>query len=207
MTNFPILIVRDHAELADAFWTVKNFRGLSNESFEELCGFTRGHVDKMLGPSREKSIGKNSLPVILAALGVRLVLIRDFQQEQLMKSRWELRNQKQIRVHAHNVSRDVLARAAPVIFRQHMRPATLARLTKLSPAQRSLIAKHAAKSRWKMRKHHGQIANGNPGGPRAAAKSKPAGAGIIHHRAARRGAVARPRAPRHRAIPAGDHRQ
>jgi hypothetical protein len=148
-SQFPVLIVRDFAELADAFWAVKNHRGLSNEGFEELCGFTRGHADKMLGPSREKSIGKNSLPIICAALGVRLVLIRDFAQEQIIKSRWEGRNHSQVRVHAHVVSKDFLARAAPVLFRNHTRAATLARTAKIPPEKRSKIARKAALARWR----------------------------------------------------------
>jgi hypothetical protein len=149
MSQFPVLIIRDFAELADALAAMKTFRGLSNEALEELTGLTKGAVDKMLGPQRAKGIGKNSLPWLLTALAGRLVLIRDFQQEQIMRSRWEGRNHAQVRVNANVVSKDFLARAAPVLFRRHTRAATLARLTKIPPEKRSKIARRAAKMRWK----------------------------------------------------------
>jgi hypothetical protein len=206
MSNFPLLIVRNHVELADGLAAAKNFRGLSNEELEELTGLAAGAVDKLLGPSRVKGFGKNSLAWMLAALGLRLRIEPDPEQEQLMASRWQRRNHKQIRVYAHPVSMTMLRRAKPMIFAALSRKAALARLTKIPDIERSRIARKAAKARWKRRsKRHGQIANGNSGGPRATAK--PAGAGDADHRAARPGAVARPRAPRHRAVPAGDHRQ
>jgi hypothetical protein len=149
MSQFPVLIVRDFAELADALAALKNYRGISNEELEHLSGLTTGAVDKMLGPQRVKGVGKNSLPWLLAALGGRLLLIRDFAQEQIMKSRWQRRNGSQVRTYASNVSIDILRRAAPVIFRKHTRAATLARTAKLSPEKRSKIARRAAKMRWK----------------------------------------------------------
>jgi hypothetical protein len=149
MSQLPVLIVRDFAELADALAVLKNYRGISNEELEHLSGLTTGAVDKMLGPQRAKGIGKNSLPWLLAALGGRLLLIRDFSQEQIMKSRWQRRNGSQVRTYASNVSIDILRRAAPVIFRKHTRPATLARTAKIPPEKRSKIARKAALARWR----------------------------------------------------------
>lgn len=146
--KLPTLIIRDFAELADALATLKSYRGLSNEALEELTGLTAGAVDKMLGPTRVKGIGKQSLPWLLTALAGRLILEPDPDQEKLIASRWEKRNGSQVRVNAHDLSSDLLQRARAVIFREHIRKATIARLTKIPPHKRSQIARHAAKARW-----------------------------------------------------------
>lgn len=112
---FPELIIRNSAELADALAAGKNFRGLSNESLEALCLFARGHVDKMLGPSREKNIGARSLDYLLAALALRLRIEPDPEQERRMRSRWEGRNSKQVR-QCQPVSKAMLEKCRPIIL-------------------------------------------------------------------------------------------
>jgi hypothetical protein len=149
MSQLPVLIVRDFAELADALAALKTFRGLSNEEVEHLSGLTQGAVDKMLGPQRVKGVGKNSLPWLLAALAGRLVLIRDFQQEQIMRSRWQRRNSAKVRINAQPLSISIVERAKPKIFSEYARRSALARLTKIPPAKRSAIARRAAKARWR----------------------------------------------------------
>ena len=169
MSAFPLVVIRDHAELADALATLKNYRGLSNETLEELCGFTRGHIDKMLGPSREKSIGKASLKFLLLGLAGRLVLELDPDQEQLMRSRWEGRNAKQIRANAHRVSIAIVRRVTPIIFAELSRKAAIARLQKIPQHQRTKIARGAALARWRSKHGHTRIGNFQrpPGASRA----------------------------------------
>ena len=149
MSAFPRLIVRNFVELADALVVLKNHRGLSNEALEGLAGLGGGHVDKLLGPARVKNIGKNSLPWMLAALAGRLVLELDPEQEKLMRSRWEQRNNKQIRVNAHPVSIAIVRRVAPIIFAELARKAAVARLQKIPQHQRIKIARGAARARWR----------------------------------------------------------
>lgn len=155
------LIIRNSTELADALAAAKNFRGLSNEGLEELIGLTRGHIDKMLGPSREKNIGARSLDYMLAALGFRLRLELDPEQEALMRSRWEKRNSKQIRVNASRPSTDLLKRAAAALFADLGRKGNIARMQKLSAERRSFIARKAARAKWKKLK--GVKRNGQSG--------------------------------------------
>ena len=159
--KFPELLIHTQAELADAFNVAKNFRGLSNEFLEELIGLSRGHVDKMLGPSRHKTIGKNSLEWMLAALGLRLRLERDPDQERLMASRWEGRNQSQVRVRTDPVSSALIELATPVIFHKLAKRAVLARLTKVSPKRRKEIARKAGIASGRARRRNGH--NGHNG--------------------------------------------
>jgi hypothetical protein len=151
MSQFPVLIVRNFTEIADGLAAVKDFRGISNEELESLTGLCAGSVDKILGPQRVKGIGKNSLPWLMAALGVRFVLIRDFAQEQIMRSRWQGRNRSQVRVNAQPLSINLVERAKPKIFSEYARRSALVRLAKIPPAKRSKIARRAAIARWKRR--------------------------------------------------------
>jgi transcriptional regulator with XRE-family HTH domain len=72
--------VRGYDDLVIAIRAVKEFLGLSNETLEEIAGLTRGHIDKLLRPSREKKIGPQVLPLILGALGIRLRVEIDPEQ-------------------------------------------------------------------------------------------------------------------------------
>jgi hypothetical protein len=97
LTDFPSSAVRSYDDLIIAIRAVKEFLGLSNETLEEIAGLTRGHVDKIIGPSREKKIGPQTLALILGALGIRLRVEVDPEQARCVASRWTRRNELQVR--------------------------------------------------------------------------------------------------------------
>jgi DNA-binding phage protein len=96
-TDFPSSAVRSHDDPIVAIRAVKEFLGLSNETLEEIAGLTRGHVDKILGPSGEKKIGPQTLALILGALGIRLRVEVDPEQSKRVAARWTRRNERQVR--------------------------------------------------------------------------------------------------------------
>jgi hypothetical protein len=96
-TDFPEIVVCNYAELVDALVRVKNYLQLSNETVEAIADLTRGHVDKMLGPTRQKGIGKNSFDLLLGALGIRLRVEIDPDQMRRVASRHTPRNENQVR--------------------------------------------------------------------------------------------------------------
>lgn len=110
-TDCPQIVVRSYSELVDAFARIKDFLQLSNETVEEVGGMTRGHCDKLLGPSRCKRVGPISLDLLLGALGLELVVRPNPEAVQKLARRWEQRDQKQIRV-----SRALLDRCRPIIL-------------------------------------------------------------------------------------------
>jgi hypothetical protein len=155
--QFPELIIRKHAELADAFLAVKTFLGLSHEMTEHLAGLTRGHLDKMLGPKREKTIGRNSFDLLLGVLGIRLRVEIDPEQARRMASRWEGRNHKQVRVPPpYPISAEMLERAKQIIFSAYAHKANASR----TPEKRSRIARIAGIASGKARRRNAR-ANGN----------------------------------------------
>ena len=50
---------------------------LSRRTIDDLAGLADGYVEKLLGPSQVKKLSVRSLGAILAALGVKLVLVED----------------------------------------------------------------------------------------------------------------------------------
>jgi hypothetical protein len=110
MAEFPEIVIRDYNSLVDGLRQVQNFRNISNECLEEIAGLTRSHVDKVLGPSKTKAIGRTVLGLLLESLGVEFV-VRQSPAAQKMASRWEQRDTKQIRV-----SQALLDRCRPLIL-------------------------------------------------------------------------------------------
>lgn len=50
----PPAVIRTQADMLDVMRTARTYRDLSNELCHERCGLTRGHVDKVLGPTEAK---------------------------------------------------------------------------------------------------------------------------------------------------------
>jgi hypothetical protein len=127
--EFPSIAVRNYDDLVIALRTVKEFIGLSNETVEEIAGITKGHIDKLIGPKREKKIGARTLDLILGALAIQLRVEIDPDQAQRVAGRWQGRNSKQVRVRPpHALTPEQLECAKQIIFFEHTRKATLASL-------------------------------------------------------------------------------
>lgn len=138
-------------DLVNALLARKNELGLSNELLEELCLFTRGHVDKVFGPSREKQMGwKIFIPTILKALGVKLLLVVDEPQAALMRARWEGRNKSQIRIRPPEIDRMLLEHAKLEVFREMGIRSAKMRTVRNDMAE---SVRRAAKARWKAKKN------------------------------------------------------
>jgi hypothetical protein len=105
--EFPELVVRNYADLVDALARVKNFLALSNETVEQISGLCAGHCDKLLGPTRSKKIGPNSLDLLLGAFALELVVRPDPIAARKVAGRWQKRNEKQVR---HRKPRCIMVR-------------------------------------------------------------------------------------------------
>jgi hypothetical protein len=165
-TDFPEIVVRNYAELVDAFARVKNYLQLSHETVEAIAGLARGHFDKMIGPKREKTIGPRSLDLLLGAMGLQLRVEVDPEQAQLVASRWERRNNKQVRIRpSPPISAELLEHAKQIIFSAYARKANASR----TPEKRSRIARIAGIASGKARRQaQRRQANGHANGLAAA---------------------------------------
>jgi hypothetical protein len=114
---------------------------LSRDTINKIAGFADGHANKLLSPQPAKKIGERSLPLLLGALALKLVVIDDPQQREQIFQRYTPRNP---RLCAHA--------AAPIAFtlsRRFMRAigkkGGLGRKKKLSAKRLTQIARAAGK--------------------------------------------------------------
>jgi hypothetical protein len=130
------LALRDRAEALN----------ISRETLDAAAGLAAGHASKILAPRPLKRIGGTTLPLLLGALGLQLVLIEDRKALGRIASRLEPR---EVRVGVRSLrwgkaGIEVSKRWVKRIAAEGGR----ARARSLSPAKRRKSARLAAKARW-----------------------------------------------------------
>jgi hypothetical protein len=118
MNELPV--IRNYDDLVAALVFQKNALGLSHEVLEEICGLTRGHVDKVFGRARNKSIGKWLFGILLEGLALELVPRINPEALKRMKNRYQRRNEKQVR-NQHSISQEAIQKARPIILSEMAR--------------------------------------------------------------------------------------
>jgi hypothetical protein len=113
----PLATIRTQDDLIEALRIAKAHRGLSNDFCDQRAGLTRGHVDKVLGPTRAKSLSPMVLDLLVEIFAVQFVMVPNPEAEARMKPRWEDRDTSNVRVGSHRVSQAVLERAKPHVIR------------------------------------------------------------------------------------------
>ncbi|BEV44401.1 hypothetical protein [Afipia carboxidovorans] len=146
----PVATVTDYDSLIEAFRTIKARVGLSDAMVDELGGLTRGHTEKILGPSQTKGLSRMTFDILLGVFAVKLEMVVDLEAAARMEGRWERRNEQRVRDNAHRVSMKLKERVKPLLFKDMSALAVEARKNKMSPEQRSKIAKKAARTRWRL---------------------------------------------------------
>jgi hypothetical protein len=118
---------------------------LSREQIDEIAGFCQGFANKLLAPRPTKKLGTVSLPLMIGALAVRLVVVEDAEQRAKIAARG-LRRVQNLARHANSVHTFIHSA-------RHMR-----RVRKLGgqnsrkylpPAERTRLARKAAFARWR----------------------------------------------------------
>jgi hypothetical protein len=156
--DFPQIVIRNTADLANALRAVQNHLNLSNAVLEELAGITPGGVDKYIGPSRSKGMASSMLDLLLGALAIELVVRPDLAQAAKLAERWEARNGAQVR-QATRIAKSVVDRARPIVL--------------------SEMGRRGAEARWQK----WRAARGLPAAETLPAPaSKPQASGAQHHR-------------------------
>ncbi|MGV7215898.1 hypothetical protein [Bradyrhizobium sp. UFLA05-112] len=106
-------------EFVDLFGDVRVARGLSCERVDDICGLTRGHTNKVLGPRREKRLSPMLIDTYLPAFGIRLAVVDDPEAIARMQGRWEARDEANVRYEfGDRISRRLLDRARPHILQE-----------------------------------------------------------------------------------------
>jgi len=147
-----IAVIRSHAELADAFRAIKDMLQLSDAFCDEIGGLSVGHTSKCLGPTRIKNIGPVPFDTFCELFAVEFRMVINYAAVQRMQERWERRNPERIKIENRKPSKELVARAKPLVLRDFSRMGNAARTLLLPREQRVKIAKKAARARARLPK-------------------------------------------------------
>jgi len=148
--NEVLAVVRNQADLVEAFRKMKAILGMTNAHCDELANMGEGATDKYLGPTCSKEIGALTFNRFCWLFGVQFEMRIDLDQMRVMAEHWD--DRKRLRPaewsETNKVSKKMLKKAKPIVHRESGRLGGMVRCHLLTPKQRSDIARKAAKSRW-----------------------------------------------------------
>lgn len=140
-----LAIVRDYSELHAALRARAEQLNVSRETIDNVAGFQQGYASKLLAGKPITIIGKWSFGTILAALGVKLILVEDPDAMARIKDRLVPRANSFVRKGVTYTPKDFKKWGA-----EGGKNGGLGK-TKLSARERSLIALRAVRARWSRR--------------------------------------------------------
>jgi hypothetical protein len=139
------LVVADPGALLDALKARQGELDLSNATVEAIAGIAEGHLDKVIGPSRQKSPSLTMLFALMESLGLSVVLVRDPAGALKIGHLWKSRDRKKVRNTL--LGKTTLKRARPLILSELARRAGRARWAGLSKEERSAAMKQVRAAR------------------------------------------------------------
>lgn len=147
-----VAIVRRHQDIVEVFRMMKERLGLTNEFIDDAGGLTKGHADKILGPTETKNWGPTTFDLFCEMFAIEFRVHIDLEAAKRMEAVWEGR-ERPLYPHAkvQRISKKLIERAKPHVFSEMGKRSAPARMACLTAEHRSRIARKAAKSRW--RKH------------------------------------------------------
>jgi|SRR6185369_4544419 len=119
---------------------------MSRLTIDEVGGFTPGYSAKLLCTPPMKMIGQDSLPKLLAAGG--LVLILAIDDERMQQIRPKLKPKRKIRAVAR------IKRVKGFFNKENAAKYAAVRWAATDDKKRSRLARRAARARWRARKRH-----------------------------------------------------
>lgn len=145
-----IATVRTMQDAVDLFRLMKERLGLTNEFIDDVGGLTKGHADKILGPSEDKRLGYDTFALLTALTAVEFRVYVDMDAVKRMEAVWEGRERPLYpNAKVKRISKKLIERAKPHVLRDHLKAANTARNAMLSCEHKSRIARKAAKARWR----------------------------------------------------------
>jgi len=90
-----VKLLRSPDDIVAALRARKEALNISNEALDAISLLPDGYVSKLLAPRRMKHLGELSLPSLLEALGVALVLVPDPDAIKRVEGKWAPRKRPQ----------------------------------------------------------------------------------------------------------------
>lgn len=151
----PLAIGDSYDDLIRALRERASALGMTDKIIEEIGGFTGGHVGKLLGAKRTKSLGGLSFGMMLGALGLKFAIIEDEEATARIKRRFDpsVKSKRELTM----VSWTITPELAAHVFSDHLarisRLGVQARMKKMTPRQRRIIARKAGRASGRARRN------------------------------------------------------
>lgn len=166
MSDEPFKVLgtaRSYGELHAAFRALADERRLTRQTIDAAAGFPSGYASKLLSTTQMKAFGRSSLGPLLAVLGAKIVLVEDPETKARITDSLDKRERPNpvLRPGEHGTAtlptpaamrKEALRDALRIAGRKGAKIGNAARMVKLTPAQRSRIARQAARARWQKAK-------------------------------------------------------
>lgn len=120
--------------------------GLSNELVGHVARLSDGHVDKLLGPARQRGLSQLSLDALMGVLAVKLIVAEDAEQAARMKPHWQGKDNRQVRLPSR-IAKDLIARVRPVVLQQLASRAATIKWSRIDKERRRQIMRAVTMAR------------------------------------------------------------
>lgn len=144
-----IAVIRRHQDFVEVFRMMKDRLGLTNEFIDNAGGLTKGHTDKILGPSSTRGPGPTTFDLLCEMFAIEFRVHIDLAAVKRMEQVWEARKRPAEYSENSRISVKLIEKAKPHVLRAHSSLGGQARSAMLTGKHRSDIARKAAKSRWR----------------------------------------------------------
>ncbi|MDI3563544.1 hypothetical protein [Bradyrhizobium sp. Arg816] len=150
--NVPIATIRSQDDLIEALRAAKEMRNLSFKTLDALGDFTEGHMERVIGPRREKGMSPFVFQMLCSLLAVKLEMVFDPDQANKMEAKWEGRDTSNVRLEKGRVSKSLLERAKPHVLKDFAKAGGKASGAMRTGSQGSEIMRKIAKQGWRTRR-------------------------------------------------------
>jgi hypothetical protein len=150
----PPRIVGEFVEYSDFVQAVRNRvaeLGIHGTRFDSLAGWPEGYLSKLICARPVRRIGMTSMGPLLSAMGVKLVMVEDRSGTARLRARLSPRNPSFVRA----MPADVCIVLTPRMLKRIRRMGGRERMARLTPPQRSELARKAALARWRKARSRG----------------------------------------------------
>lgn len=148
-----IATVRRHQDIVEVWRLMKGRLGLTNEFCDDAGGLTKGHTDKLLGPSGNKNWGPTTFDLFCEMFAIEFRVHIDLDAAKRMQDVWEGRKRPLYPdAKGQRISKKLIERAKPFVFKDAGHIGGMVRCHMLTPKQRSDIARKGAKAMHRKRR-------------------------------------------------------
>jgi hypothetical protein len=116
---------------------------VNGEAFDEFAGLPKGYLNKIAGSRPIRRVGMLSMGPLLQALGIKCVFLEDPEATQRLKKRLKPRNSNLVRSAVTEV------RLTRRFMQKIGRMGAAVRFSKMTPEERSKLARRLNKARWR----------------------------------------------------------